>query len=224
MENKNKSLKIYEGDIQITKENSKEWEKKLEYTEIITGSVCIRENAKANFPKLESVSGYVYIQENKELEKQFWKILSKNKWYVSNLSSEWLLSQKGNFIYKLNNVEFPKEWFDKIRKDELSPEEVFAIDNQEHRRVAYAFMDKTKMKQLKDFQILDEQTDDKGNPMKPISFKVKNVSEPLKFYQCVCASEPREYFEQTDQDKCWSAKKRMFGFSDTADVKWIQEW
>lgn len=63
MGNKNKSLKIYEGDIQITKENSKEWEKKLEYTEIITGYVDIRENAKANFPNLKQ-SGSVDIQEN----------------------------------------------------------------------------------------------------------------------------------------------------------------
>lgn len=62
MENKNKSLKIYEGDIQITKENSKEWEKKLEYTEIITGYVDIRENAKANFPNLR-VCPALYISE-----------------------------------------------------------------------------------------------------------------------------------------------------------------
>ena len=221
--NTNKPLKEYEGDVEITKENSKELEKKLEYTEKISGSVYVRENAKASFPKLESVSGYVDVQENENIEKQLWKIASKNKWYVSEKSSEWLLAKQGNFVYRLNSVVFPKEWFDKIRKDQLSPEEVFAIYNQEHRRIAYEYMDKAKMKTLKDFKVLDEQTDDKGNPMKIISFNVKNVSEPLKFYDCVCPSTKRNYFVQTDQDTCEAAKKRMFGFTKDDNVKFVGE-
>ena len=48
-------------------------------------------------------------------------------------------------IYYLNGVEFNKEWWAKISKGELSAEEIFAIDNIEHRRVAYELMDKTKM-------------------------------------------------------------------------------
>ncbi len=221
--NENKSLKTYKGNVEITKENSEQMEKKFLYTEIIDGSVYVRENAKASFPNLKQ-SGYVYVRNGDvKLEKQLWKIASKNKWYVSEKSSEWLLSQKGDFVYRLNNVEFSKEWFDKIRKDQLSPEEVFAIDNIEHRRVAYEFMDKTKMKQLKDYKVLDEKIDDKGNPMKILSFTIQNMREPLKFYDCFCPSSKREYFLQTDKDSCDKAKAGMFGFKEN-EAEFMEEW
>ena len=281
MENTNKSLKIYNGNVEITKENQESWIKKLEYTEIIngyvdvyqnakasfpnlkqsgsvdvyqnakasfpnlkqsgyvyvrenakasfpnlkqSGYVYVRENAKASFPKLESVSGYVDVRNGDiKLEKQLWKIASKNQWYVSEKSSEWLLSQKGNFIYQLNGINFEKEWFDKIRKDELSPEEIFAIDNTEHRRVAYEFMDKRKMKQLKDYKVLDEKIDEKGNPMRIISFTIQNMKEPLKFYNCLCPSSKREYFLQTDKDTCDEAKAGMFGFK-AEEAEFVEEW
>ncbi|MCL4399769.1 hypothetical protein M1506_00640, partial [Patescibacteria group bacterium] len=83
MENTNKSLKKYQGNVEITPANSETWEKKLRYTESISGSVYVRENAKASFPslkssgsvdvrenakasfpKLESISGYVDVREN----------------------------------------------------------------------------------------------------------------------------------------------------------------
>ena len=283
MKNTNELLKIHNGDIKITKENQESWIKKLEYIEIINGSVDVYqnakasfpklknvsgpvyvyenakvsfpnlkqssyvdvcENAKASFPKLKSVSGYVYVCENAKvsfpklesvsgfvdvrngdikLEKQLWKIASKNQWYVSEKSSEWLLSQKGNFVYQLNGIQFEKEWFDKIRKDELSPEEIFAIDNTEHRRVAYEFMDKQKMKQLKDYKILDEKIDSKGNPMKILSFTIQNMKEPLKFYNCLCPSSKREYFLQTDKDTCDEAKVGMFGFK-VEEAEFVEEW
>ena len=283
MKNTNELLKIHNGDIKITKENQESWIKKLEYIEIINGSVDVYqnakasfpklknvsgpvyvyenakvsfpnlkqssyvdvcENAKASFPKLKSVSGYVYVCENAKvsfpklesvsgfvdvrngdikLEKQLWKIASKNQWYVSEKSSEWLLSQKGKFIYQLNGIRFEKEWFDKIRKDQLSPEEIFAIDNTEHRRVAYEFMDKRKMKQLKDYKVLDEKTDEKGNPMKILSFTIQNMKEPLKFYNCLCPSSKREYFLQTDKDTCNEAKAGMFGFK-AEEAEFVEEW
>ena len=207
-----------------------------------SGYVYVYENAKASFPNLKQ-SGYVYVRENAKasfpnlkqsgpvdvrngdtkLEKQLWKIASKNKWYVSEKSSEWLLSQKGNFVYQLNGIQFEKEWFDKIRKDQLSPEEIFAIDNTEHRRVAYEFMDKRKMKQLKDYKILDEKTDEKGNPMRIISFTIQNMKEPLKFYNCLCPSSKREYFLQTDKDSCDEAKAGMFGFK-AEEAEFVEEW
>ena len=244
MENKNKSLKIYNGNIEITKENQESWLKKLEYTEIINGSVDVRENAtftapklvevsgsvyvsaNATFtaPKLVEVSGYVDVRENATLEKQLWKIASKNVWYVTEKSSEWLLSKNGNFKYRLNNVEFSKEWFDKIRKDELSPEEVFAIDNIEHRRIAFEFMDKAKMKQLKDYKVLDDQIDNDKNPMKILSFTVQNMKTPLTFYNCIEPSTGREYFLQVDGVKtCEEAKKALIGLKGQ-ECEFIKRW
>ena len=125
-------------------------------------------------------------------------------------------------IYKLHGVEFDKKWWTKIVKDKMSPEEIFAIDNLEHRRIAYEYMDKTKMKSLKDYKVLDEVKDDGyGNPMKVISFSVKNVTEPLKYLNCFCPSTGREYFLGTAEDKCWSAKNKSFGIEE---IEFTKEW
>jgi len=70
-------------------------------------------------------------------------------------------------VYIFPNINWKDvKWINKILKDELSAEEVFAIDNIEHRRIAFQYMDKTKMKALKDFKVLDEKVDEKGNLMK----------------------------------------------------------
>ena len=339
MENTNKSLKEYEGNVEITVGNSKEWEKKLRYTEKISGSVYVRENAKASFPKLESVSGYVDVRENakasfpklesvsgsvdvgenakasfpnlkssgyvyvrenakasfpnlkssgyvdvrenakasfpnlkssgsvyvrenakasfpnlkssgsvdvgenakasfpklesvsgyvdvrenEKLEKQLWKIASKNQWYISDKSSDWLLSQKGNFIFRINDVNFREDLFDRVRKNELSASEVFAIENTEQRRVAYERMDKMKMKELPDLKTEDEVKDDGyGYPMKIISFKSDKFDTPFYFLNCFDASTGREYFVETREKKCWAAKMDSFGLKE--DEKFDEEW
>ena len=103
----------------------------------------------------------------------------------------------------------------------MTPDEIFAIDNIEHRRIAYEYMDKSKMLQLKDYKILDEQLDSKGNMMKVISFTVQNMDEPLKFYNCFCPSTGREYFIGTDKNTCVKAKAQSFGLED---VEFINEW
>ena len=242
MENINKSNKIYKGNIEITKENYLEWEKKLLYTEEVSGYIDVSENATLTAPKLTEVSGYIDVRENATLtapkliksgyinvrenatiEKQLWKIASKNKWYISEKSSEWLLSKNGNFEYRLNNVSFEKEWFNKIRKNELTAEEVFAIDNIEHRRIAYEFMDKAKMKKLKDYEVLDEVKDDGyGHEMKIVSFKVQNMQTPLIFLNCFCPSTSREYYLGTDKKTCNKAKMGSFGLDK--NIKFIKEW
>ena len=127
-------------------------------------------------------------------------------------------------LYFLKGVRFEKEWHDKIVNDKLSPEEIFAIDNLEHRRIAYEYMDKAKMKSLKDYKVLDEVKDDGyGNPMKVISFTVKGIDEPLKYLNCFCSSTKREYYLGTAEDKCWSAKSKSFGFN-ADDIEWVCEW
>jgi predicted SprT family Zn-dependent metalloprotease len=215
---------------------------KLNRLKSVGGNLFIYSQAKLESSNLKSINGdlyiftqvkldnlkfiggdlYIFSQISDKLEKQLWENNKKNKWYVCELCSEWLLSREGNFIYRIKDVEFSKEWFDKIRKDELTAEEVFAIDNIEHRRIAYEFMDKTKMKQLKDFKILDEQVDDQGNQMKIIQFTVQKMKEPLLFYNCLCPSSKREYFIETDKNTCRTAKNASFGFNE--DVEWVEEW
>ena len=194
-------------------------ELKADKLESVGGDLFI--NFNAELKALKSVGGDLYINSNPWLEKQLWKHCKKNRWHITEKSSEWLIKKNGNFEYRLNNVEFKREWFDKIRKDQLTVEEVFAIDNIEHRRIAYEFMDKSKMKSIKDFKVLDEQTDDKGNKMKIVSFTVQNMKKPLKFYNCICPSSKREYFVGTDKDTCWEAKNSSFGLEE---VEWVNEW
>jgi hypothetical protein len=121
----------------------------------------------------------------------------------------------------LHGVNFEKEWWEKIVNDTMSPEEIFAINNLEHRRIAYEYMDKSKMKQLKDYTILDEQIDNLGKPMKIISFKVKGIDDPLKFYNCFCPSTKREYFIGTDKNTCKEAKESSFGLTN---IEFVKEW
>lgn len=142
---------------------------------------------------------------------------------LHSINSPALVFKDGTEIYKLNGVQFEKEWWDKIVNDKMSPEEVFAIDNIEHRRIAYEFMDKTKMKQLKDYKVLDEVKDDGfGNEMKIVSFTVQNMETPLLFLNCFCPSSKREYFLQTEKDTCQEAKMASFGLK--ADDKFTKEW
>mgnify|MGYP001598413896 CR=1 FL=1 len=133
-----------------------------------------------------------------------------------------LAFKDGTEIYKINGVQFEKEWWTKIVNDQMTPEEIFAIDNMEHRRVAYEFMDKTKMKSLKDYKVLDEIKDDSyGYPMKVISFTIKQLDEPLKYLNCFCPSSGREYFLGTDKYNCIDAKAASFGLDK---IKFLKEW
>ena len=128
----------------------------------------------------------------------------------------------GEQIYCINGVRFEKEWWDKIRKDKLSPDEVFAIDNVEHRRIAYEYMDKTKMKSLKDYKVLDERVDISGNKERIVSFTVQNMNEPLKFLNVTCPT-GREYFLGTNQDTCEKAQKALIGL-ENEDVVFVKRW
>ncbi len=136
---------------------------------------------------------------------------------ITSPAIEW----EGEQIYYLHGVKFEKEWWEKIVQGKLSAEEIFAIDNVEHRRIAYEMMDKTKLKALKNFKVLDEKTDDKGKPMKIISFNIQNMKEDLIFYNCIDASTDREYFLQVKEKTCEKAKSAMFGLGEVA---WVNEW
>ena len=74
---------------------------------------------------------------------------------------------------------------------------------------------------LKDFKILDEGVDEKGNIAKIISFTVQNMKEPLIFYNCFCPSSKREFFIQTEKKTWQEAKASSFGLRE---VEWVNEW
>ena len=115
------------------------------------------------------------------------------------------------------------KWINKILSDELTAEEVFSIDNVEHRRIAFEYIDKIKMKQLKNFKILDEVKDDGySKTMKIWEFQLSNMNEPIKFLNCFCPSTNREYFLGTSKDKCWEAKAELAGF-EAKEIEWEKE-
>ena len=51
----------YKGNVEITKENQKEWAEKLKDITEIGGYVTISDEGKAEFPALKAIGGYVYI-------------------------------------------------------------------------------------------------------------------------------------------------------------------
>jgi tRNA(Leu) C34 or U34 (ribose-2'-O)-methylase TrmL len=62
--------------------------------------------------------------------------------------------------------------YDKIVNDKMKPQDIFKIENAELRRIAYEYMDKAKMKKLKDYKVLDKSKDQYNNKMAIIEFKV----------------------------------------------------
>ena len=99
---------------------------------------------------------------------------------------------------------------------------MFEIKNTEQRRVAYELMDKSRMKELGDYKVLDEVKDDgHGYPMKVISFTVEGFTEPFKYLNCFCPTTGREYHLQTNSDTCIQAKNASFGLED---IEWSGEY
>jgi len=186
---------IYTGNVEITGSNVTQWEEKLKYIQHIGGDLYINSNASLKADALKSVGGYLYINSKitEKLERQLWEFNSKKQWRLSEVCSEWILSQTGKIRYYINRVEFQKSLFDSIRHGELSAQQVFAITNMEQRRVAYEKMDKTKMAELTGLKVLGEGTDKHGNAERIISFDVEGFNKPFLFYHCICPSTGREY-------------------------------
>ena len=238
--------KIYNGDVIVTADNQKMWEEKLKDVTKITGYIRAEQGATITIPSpvlaqtgdiraeqgatitipspVLAQTGGIKIEGNEGLEKQLWKTCKKSMWYITEKSSDFIIkANPQNASYKLNNVAFSREWFLKIKNNKLSPDKIFAIDNVEHRRIAYEFMDKVKMKSLKDYKILDDVTDDGyGYPMKIVSFTVQNMKEPLLFCNCHCPSTGREYFIGTNQITCRNFKSQSFGLplNTTFSIEW----
>ena len=127
-------------------------------------------------------------------------------------------------IYHINGVRFDDvDLYWKIVKDELTAEQVFAIENMEQRRIAYELMDKLKMKELANYKVLDHRDEDEQENMdEVVSFDIDGFDEPFIYYHCECPTTGRRYFLQTKEETCQKAKSASFGLE--SDVEWINEW
>jgi hypothetical protein len=220
-------MKTYKGNIEITKSNVKAWEKKLEGVEFIDGYLYVRADFQA--PALTSVGGSLDVRFtigaklDPGLENTLWEMGKDKKWIMTDGASDFMMNQQGNITYKINDVQFDKGLFRKIRAGELTAAEVFALPNMEQRRVAYEKMDKIKMKDLPGFSVVHEVADDGcGFPMKIISFKLPDFSKPFLYLSCFCPSGGREYYLETRKKDCWEAKAASFGLP--SGVKWVAEY
>ena len=235
---------IHKGNLEIKTGDKTDYSKLTEVTGYLSinsntdlkalksvgGYLYIYSNIDLKAPQLKSVGGYLSINSkiSIDLAKNLWGAnrKKKTKWTITNLAPEWLMERvatKENTEFIINNVKFSYEWFNKIRKDELTADEVFAIDNVEHRRVAYEMMDKTKMASLKDFKVLDEKIDNHGLKMRIVSFNVQNMKEDLLFYNCFCPSTKREYYLGTSEKTCEEAKAQQFGYKAN-EINFVKEW
>ncbi|MDE2015897.1 MAG: hypothetical protein KGI72_05240 [Patescibacteria group bacterium] len=133
------------------------------------------------------------------------------------------LKVRGN-LFVFRNVAWDDiKMVDRVLADDLSASEVFAIEDVEHRRVAYERMDKLKMRELPGLKTEDEVKDDGyGYPMRIISFKSDKYDTPFYFLNCFCPSEGREFFVETRETKCWRAKMASFGLN--GGIKFDEEW
>ena len=127
----------------------------------------------------------------------------------------------GEENYFIRGVKLDKALWKKIVSGKMSAEEVFAIENTEQRRVAYELMDKSKMKKLKNFKIVDEVKDNYGYPMKVVEFELKGFDSPFRYLNCFCSSTGREYFVETRQETAEKAKAKSFGLEE---VVFTKEW
>jgi len=121
-------------------------------------------------------------------------------------------------LYYLNGVQIEKDLFDKIPKMKAS--DVFKIGNTEQRRVVYEIMDKAKMKSLKNYKTLSKAKDGKYW-MKVVEFNIDGFREPFRYLNCKCPSTGREYFLETEESDCRTAKAKSFGFNN---INFTREW
>ena len=194
-------MKTYNGNVTITSE--KQWVEFLAEYEAVTGGIYMRGCTgltSVRFPN--EVTGYISMDDK---------------------CSEYLLSlQQPKIVYQVNSVAFGKQLFDSVRKGQLSAAEVFAIENTEQRRVAYERLNKIQMKDLPNYKVLSSVKDDgHGYPMRVVSFTMPGYDQPFKFFNCFCPSEGREYFLETKQVTCKTAKAKSFGLDK---VKFEMEW
>ena len=119
-------------------------------------------------------------------------------------------------------MKFSKRLFDKVRRGQLSAAQTLAIKNTEQRRVAFARLDKAKMKELKG-KTLDLQIAAYGNEMQVVEFTATTLKTPLKYFVCVCPSTGRQYYIGTKEETCDAAKAACWGLNEL-EINYMKEW
>ena len=160
-------------------------------------------------------NGIAFVSETPE------KISWENQ-RLSNSTDAAIIYADGYSLYSLSGVTFEKEMWEKVVNDKLSAREVFEIENTEQRRIAYEYMNKMKMKQLKNYIVLDHRDkDDQGKMDEVVQFYIDGFDEPFLYYHCECPTTGRRYFIQTEEKECAKAKAKSFGLDS---IQWTNEW
>ncbi|MCK9578814.1 hypothetical protein M0R01_05025, partial [bacterium] len=199
---------------------------KLDSLKSVGGYLSIYSQAKLEAPNLKSVgcSLSIYSKISEHLTKVLLENHSTHQWYLNEKVPERLLQAKLTRVtYKILDVGFDKALFDKVRKDKLTAQEVFGLENLEQRRIAYQFMDKTKMKDLKKFKALKTvKNDGYGYKMQTVQFEIEGFTKPFIYLNAFCPSTGREYFIETDKTDPWEAKMGSFGLDK--NVRFAKEY
>lgn len=125
----------------------------------------------------------------------------------------------GYELYRINGMKIEtKEEFDKIVNDKYTVAELLSIENNDTRAVAYEYFNKEKFA-TEPHKVLDEQVDDKWNPMKIVEFENGKIG---RYYVGICPSTRKTHMLWTLQDTCWKAKASSFWLPE--DVKWVNEF
>ena len=108
----------------------------------------------------------------------------------------------------------------KILSNKLEAKDVFNIfGNVEVKRIAYKYLDKTKLLKLKNYKILDERIDNYKNLMRLLQFDLDN--NQFRFLECICPSTNRKYLIETKYKTCLKAKLGSFNLN--SNVKFNKE-
>ena len=213
--------RIYQGDVTIR--SAQQWKNFRNKYDQVNGSIYMHDCTgltSVTFPK--EVKGSIYMNDCTGLTSVTFPKEVNGSIYMNDKSSDYLLSLvHKKIVYRIDDVEMPRDLFDAIQTGSLWPAEVFSIKNMEQRRIAYQHMDKSRMASLPNFTVHDSATDKYGNPHRIISFTVKGFDLPFIYYHCVCPSTGREYYLETKQRTCAAAKAASFGMSE---IEFTEEW
>jgi len=136
-----------------------------------------------------------FKDERKRLHNTKWPAIEWRDWYK---------------LYYINWIHLEEEIFYKIVKDELTVEELLAIENNDTRAIAYEYFGKEKFKN-EPHKILDSQIDWKGNEMKIVDFENEKI---WRYYVWICPTTKKTHYLATTMNTCKKAKARSFGLDN----------
>lgn len=153
----------------------------------------------------------IVIELPKEIHQQADNRLNNAKWPAIVFKDGYELFYIGGIA-----IDSLKE-YDKIVNDKYTVAELLSIKNNDTRAVAYEYFNKEKFSN-EPHKVLDEQIDDKWNPMKIVEFDNKDI---WRYYIWICPSTHKTHYLATMESTCWKAKEASFWLEN---VEWIAEF